>query len=152
MDKLDLKPHLIFWNSIPIVLVMGYAERNASVVLNLGDAYYRIEPLDLTIWIAGLYAIIGLGYWTMRKLNRQLSPWMNLIHMICTAGGVILIVGMIFLIQEIESAEGGQNLGYIEDLNSGISVLLLIVGVAQGVFLINWLNGWMRPNGEAVNS
>jgi formate hydrogenlyase subunit 3/multisubunit Na+/H+ antiporter MnhD subunit len=68
---------------------------------------------------------------------------MNLIHMICTVGGVLIIVGMIFLIQEsqTDTTTGGA---FTDDLNSGISILLLIVGVAQGVFLINWMGGWKR--------
>lgn len=144
LNNLVLKPHLIFWNSIPVLLLLGYAGQSASVILSLGEAYYRIQPLDLTIWISGLYAVIGLGYWSMRRLKRPLSVWMNLIHMICTVGGVLLIVGMIFLIQENQTNATGRS-DFSEDLNMGISVLLSIVGVAQFVFLINWFSGWMRP-------
>lgn len=91
MSRIKTKPHQIFWISIPILILFGILYRNEMLNVNIYDTYFVFSKTDLAILIAILFAVIGLGYWIMLKFNIMLSKRLNLIHIILTFGGILII-------------------------------------------------------------
>ena len=136
MKKLFKNPHHIFWLSIPIVLLIGIFNPERSVDINVYDTYYIFFLKDLTYLISLIFLITGLGYWLMRKTNRKLSNRLNIIHIILTFGGIILIW---ILSQLYQDPMQGYNFNNNLTLTIYITIFLVIIG--QLLFPVNIIRG-----------
>lgn len=136
MSKITDKPHLIFWISIPIIILIGMLNRNEMLNVNTYDTYFVFSITDLTMVVSSLFAIIGFGYWIMLKVNRKLSKWLNLIHIALTFGGIMFIRILAQLFREpMLEYEFNNYLTLI------ITLIILLMIVGQLIFLINIIYG-----------
>ena len=151
MRKLIEKPHLIFLLAIPIVLLLGIWSTDANNVINIHDTYYVITHLSLTIVLSVLFAIIGFGYWIIRKTSRKLIKWLTWIHIVLTIGVLLafLILPFLSVGSGTESAFPLRDEMERKDFIRAILILLFIF--VQLIFLINMAVGISRKIRIAVN-
>jgi heme/copper-type cytochrome/quinol oxidase subunit 1 len=133
------KPYLIFWISIPIVMLLCILSENEVADISVHDTYVVISDFHLAYLISILFGIIGFGYWMMMKLNRRLSKWLTLIHLCLTLGGVIAI----WVTNEIVTHRTLNSNG-LSTLNVVITALVLATILGQLFFLINLVIGLIR--------
>lgn len=143
MNKLIKKPHLIFWTSIPILILFGILTKADSFGFNVHDTYFVIATNHLIILISVLFGIIGFGYWIMLKANRKLSKWLNLIHITLTFGGILLTWLLTQLFRE-SIAEYEFN----DNLTLSIYILVLIAIFGQIAFPINIIGGIIKKKNK----
>lgn len=139
MSRILNRPYLIFWMSLPILLLFGLSNRNEIITINIHDTYYVFSRIDLTFVISILFVIIGIGYWLMLKTNKKLSKWLNLIHMTLTFGGLLLIwIFAQFFRESIMQYTFNNN------LTLAIYLTTLITISGQLLFLINLINAFIK--------
>uniref|UniRef100_UPI0040499C79 hypothetical protein n=1 Tax=Gelidibacter sp. TaxID=2018083 RepID=UPI0040499C79 len=139
MSRITNKPHLIFWLSIPLIMLSGFVSSTENLVINKYDTYYVFSLTDLNILISILFAIIGLGYWIMLKANRKLSKWLNLTHIALTFGGILLIWVLPQLYRE-----SIVEFDFNENLTLAIYSIAFIAIVGQIIFPINIIGGLIK--------
>jgi heme/copper-type cytochrome/quinol oxidase subunit 1 len=143
MKILIEKPYLIFWTSIPIIILFGILTKVDSFGFNIHDTYFVIGTNHLIILISVLFGIIGLGYWIVLKANRRLSKWLNLIHIALTFGGILLIWILAQLFREsIMEYDFNNNLTF------GIYLIALIAIFGQLIYPINIISGIIRKRNK----
>ena len=142
MSRITNKPHLIFWISIPIIILIGILNRNEMLDVNVHDTYFVFSKTDLTIVMSILFAIIGLGYWFMLKADRKLSKSLNLIHIALTFGGILLIWILAQLFRE-----SIMEYDFNDNLTLAIYIISLIAIIGQIIYPINIISGIIKkPN------
>lgn len=139
MSRITNKPHLIFWLSIPLIMLSGFVSSIENLVINKYDTYYVFSLTDLNILISILFAIIGLGYWIMIKANRKLSKWLNLTHIALTFGGILIIWVFSQLYRE-----SIVEFDFNENLTLAIYSIAFIAVVGQIIFPINIIIGFIK--------
>ncbi len=111
--------------------------------INVHDTYFVFSQIDLIILISILFGIIGLGYWIMLKANRKLFKWLNLIHIVFTLGGTLLIwILSQFFREAIMEFDFNNNLALV------IYLIALIIIFGQIIYLINIINGIIRKQNK----
>lgn len=139
MKFLTNKPHLIFWLSIPLIMLSGFIRSIENLDINIHDTYYVFSLFDLNTLISILFAIIGLGYWIMLKANRKLSKWLNLIHIALTFGGILLIWILTQLFRE-----SIMEFDFNDNLTLAIYSIALIAVFGQIIYPINIISGLIK--------
>ena len=139
MNKLIEKPYLIFWVSIPLIILSKFLSGTEPLDINVHDTYYVIEHGVISISI--IFGIIGLGYWIMQKANRRLSKWLNLTHIVLTIGGLLLIRILLQLFREPETETLLSDFDFNENLNIVMFIVALIMIFGQIVYPINIIRG-----------
>jgi heme/copper-type cytochrome/quinol oxidase subunit 1 len=141
MSNITNKPHLIFWISIPIIILFGIVNRNDMLYINVHDTYFVFSKTDLAIMLSILFAIIGLGYWMLLKASGKLSKLLNLIHMTLTFGGILLIWVLAQLFRK-----SIINYDFNENLTLAIYIISLIAILGQIIYPLNIIRGLInRP-------
>ena len=105
MNIFNNKPHLIFWLSIPLIILIGILSGTETMDVNVHDTYFVFTKYHLSILISTLFGIIGFGYWIMKKANRKLSKWLNWIHITLTFGSLLIMLGIPFISFERKKSE-----------------------------------------------
>ncbi len=90
MNNLSRNPYLLFWLSIPILMLIGFFDKQIMSVSIHAD-HYVFSKSDICFLISTFFGIIGLGYWVMKMFKRKLSRWLNWIHFGLTFFGLIII-------------------------------------------------------------
>tara|TARA_R100000935_G_C2754482_1_gene131044 strand:+ start:231 stop:572 length:342 start_codon:yes stop_codon:yes gene_type:complete len=103
--------------------------------VNIYDTYFVFSKTDLAILIAILFAVIGLGYWIMLKFNIKLSKRLNLIHIILTFGGILIIWILAQLFREPVMESDFNNI-----LTLVIYLIAFLTILGQLIFPINIIN------------
>ena len=132
MQQLTEKPHLIFFLSIPIIILIGILIGDNVLDINVHDTYFVIAYYLFAILISIIFGIIGFGYWIIQKVDRKLSKWLNCIHIGLTFGGVFFVWILSKLYRpEIMDYKFNNNLSLI------ITLVVLIIIAGQLIFPIN---------------
>jgi heme/copper-type cytochrome/quinol oxidase subunit 1 len=143
MKFLTEKPYLIFWTSIPIIILLGILTKADSFGFNIHDTYFVIGTNDLIILISILFGIIGLGYWILLKTKRKLSKWLNLIHITLTFGGILLV----WILSQL-FRESIMEYNFNNNLTFGIYLIALIAIFGQLIYPINIICGIIRKRNK----
>lgn len=149
MRKLVERPHLVFWWIIPVIMGFGFLNPQETLDINIYDTYYVIGYLPLAVLISFLFAIIGLGYWAVRKLQKRLFRRLNFIHMAFTIGGTVFLYILQFVNSGLSKDDIFAYMRYINWIN--IVSLLLIFGIllSQLSYLVNIVWALLRkPPGK----
>jgi len=120
------KPYQMFWISVPVILMLGLATAATFTAI---DRTLSSDVVTITKIIAVIFIAIGVVYWAMRKFGRQVSVKLNVIHILLTLGGSILIL-MISLLYN--------------DSDNEIGVIFIIILLGQLIFPINVIYGLTR--------
>jgi len=145
MNLLSEKPHLIFWLSIPLIIIVEFLRENEPLDFNIHDSYYVISRGVISILISLFFGIIGLGYWLMQKANKKLSKWMNWIHIFLTFGGIISIT----LIPHVFKSSTASEFSLFDDLSRqyiAATILVVLVIFSQLIYLTNLIIGLFNKN------
>src|SRR5690606_36301779 len=108
-----------------IIILIGFLSGTEPLDINVHDTYYVIEHGVISILISIIFGIIGLGYWIMQKANRRLSKWLNLIHIVLTIGGLLLIRILLQLFREPETETLMSDFDFNENLNITMFIIAL---------------------------
>jgi len=92
MKRIAQKPYLIFWILIPIVILIGFLNKEKTFHLNIHASYYIISQLWISVLISLLFGLIGIGYYLIITTNRKLYTWMTIIHVATTLLGFVIIL------------------------------------------------------------
>ena len=139
------KPHLIFWISIPVLILIGILNRNEMLDINIYDTYYVFSKTALIIMISALFGFMGLGYYLMLKAKRKLSKWLNLIHVALTVGGMLTVWILTQLFREsIMEYKFNNNLTMV------IYALVIITIFAQIIYPINLIGAIIKPRNKTT--
>lgn len=148
MKFLTNKPHLIFLLTIPIIMLIGIVSGDAALDINVHDTYYVIAYLHLATLISILFGIIGIGYWVMIKADRKLSKWLNLVHILTTIGGLILILIISELYREPKTDTILSDFDFNQNLDIIIFIILLITIFGQIIYPINIIRGIIKKRNK----
>ncbi len=143
MGKLINKPHLIFWISIPYIVLSGFISSEEVLDFNIYDTYFVISLHHLNILVSILFGTIGLGYWIMLKAKRTLSKWMNLFHITLTFGCPILI----WILAQFYR-ESIMEYNFNNNLTFAIHLLALIAIFGQIIYPVNIISGLIKKRNE----
>ena len=139
MNHFTQKPYLFFLISVPILLFIGILNGDALLDINVHDTYFIISYFHLTILISFLFGIIGIAYWIMKKINIELSRWLNRVHLGLTFGGILAIwVLSHFYRTELMEYQFNNN------LTSTIIAIILVIVLGQIIFLLNTIRGIIK--------
>lgn len=138
------KPYLLFWFSIPIIIFIGFIDRNGLLDINIHDTYFVITNIHLAILISIIFGLIGLGYWIMQETNRKLSKWLNLIHVGFTIGGSLCILILLQLFRQPKTETFLSDLDYNTNLNMAMLMAASVLVFGQVFYLFNILNGLIK--------
>ena len=145
MTIFNNKPHLIFWLSVPLIILIGILSGTETMDVNIHDTYFVFTKYHLSILISALFGIIGFGYWIMKKANRKLSKWLNWIHIILTFGSLLIMLGIPFISFESKKSE----FPLYDDVsiqNLILTLIFLTIIFGQLFYIINIIIGIFRKN------
>ena len=156
MKNFIKKPYKIFWGIIPLILIIGYFYKEESFDLNVHDTYFVIYNDYLSYLISKCFVLIGLFYFTIIKIGRELKNWMNLIHSFITIFGLLILKILVDISQnsffQSKSIYEKNDFDYIK---FGIVILVLLIGIAQIIFIVNLIialfNKKIIKSSEKVN-
>lgn len=136
LKQLGQNPQVIFWLSIPLIILVGVFKEERSLVINILDIFYVIDFQFVTHLISLVFLIAGFGYWMMIKTKRQLSRRLRLAHLILTFGG-LLIIWILSLFYK-DTFLGNDLNNYLLLI---IYIIILMIVLSQLLFLINIIRG-----------
>ncbi|MBD0824247.1 MULTISPECIES: hypothetical protein [Aestuariibaculum] len=130
--KLLDRPYLVFWLSIPIIILNAAYSRNDTMQFNVYDTYYIFSRFQLFLSITIAFAFMGLGYWIMHKAEKCLYQPLSILHITLTFGGIFTIwIISICLRVSIMQYNAGDH------LTNAIYLVSFIVLFSQIVYPIN---------------
>lgn len=138
------KPHLIFWLSIPLIMLSGFISSRENLNINIYDTYYVFSLFDLNTFLSTLFGIIGLGYWIMLKAKRRLSKSLNLIHVSLTFGGILLI----WILSQL-FRDSIMEYDFNDNLTLAIYFIAVISVLGQIIYPINLINGIIKKSDKS---
>ena len=138
MKKVIEKPYIIFLGFIPFILLLGYFNKSNFLNFNIHSTYFVIYHQDLTLLISIYFAVIALVYFIVIKKGKRLKNWMNFIHSIISVFGLFFLKILVDFSQtELLKPRRSYADNNLEYVNSGILILILLIIIAQFIFLIN---------------
>ena len=141
MHQLAGKPHLIYFLSIPMVILVGYYYDAEMGDINIHDTYIVFAVKHLCNLLGFLLGIIGLGYWLVYITKRRLINWMYWAHTGLTFGGILLVWGL----TQWYSASI-YDFHYKDQLTYSIIILFALTVAGQLLFPLNILIGLLKKN------
>ncbi len=144
MKKLFLKPYLIFWLLIPVLLIIGAVSEEKMLDFNIGYNYFVISRLHFSILLSLVMAILGLGYWLMHFAKRRLNGWLTGLHTGFTLGGMFLIWLFSLFLRNSQPSTFLADYEYNEKWYAAMLVLGFLILVGQLLYVINLLIGLVR--------
>ncbi|MCH4551447.1 hypothetical protein [Aestuariibaculum lutulentum] len=130
--KLLDRPYLIFWISIPIIILNAAYSRNDTMQFNVYDTYYIFSRFHLFLSITIAFAFMGLGYWIMHKAGKCLCQPLSILHITLTFGG-IFTVWIISICLRVSIMQYNTS----DHLTNAIYLVSFIVLFSQIVYPIN---------------
>ena len=125
---LSRQPHLMFWLSIPFVLIIGYSSA-PQFNLNLKDSTIVLSSKEIAYIISLIYLIYGFIYASMIRSGKRLITTFTMIHLFCSLD-LAVIFWIIYLLYRTD-----MNGGYSLECNGLPKIILVIMASAQLVFL-----------------
>ncbi len=149
MYKFPDKPYLIFWWMIPVIMGFGFLNYQNTVDINIHDTYYVTTCLYIAILISFLFAVIGLGYWAVWKLQRRLFRRLSLIHVAFTIGGTVFLYILQFVSSGLPEEDAFAHMRYISWIKTVSLLLIFGILLSQLSYLVNIVWALLhKPPGE----
>lgn len=128
MNKIFNTPHLIFWSTVPIIIIIGLSFRDSTLDINIHDTYFVTSQLYISYLISIFFGVLGLGYWILITCKRKLIKELSILHIISTLGGVLGILISPLVFKDITMK--------IEILNLTLTILVMILILGQVFYLL----------------
>ncbi|UGU17291.1 hypothetical protein LS482_05320 [Sinomicrobium kalidii] len=144
MTRLLNKPHLIFWFSIPFIMLFGFVNGHKTLDVNIHATYYVIGYEYLSVIIALLFGMIGLGYLIVQKANGKLTRWLTLAHLVSVFGGSALLWGISMLYRNNLSEFNLADMKYNQKLDAVLFITVLVIFFTQFVYPFNLIRAMFR--------
>ncbi len=120
-------------------MLSGFISSKEDLDINIHDTFYVFSLFDLNTLISISFGIIGLGYWIMLKANRKLSKWLNLIHIVLTFGGILLI----WILSQLYR-ESIMEFDFNDNLTLAIYSIALFAVIGQIIYPFIIINGFIK--------
>ncbi|MEM9143582.1 MAG: hypothetical protein AAGA86_11385 [Bacteroidota bacterium] len=128
------KPHIVFFLSIPVLLVLGILYKDATFDINVYDTYFVISYQNWVILVSLYFFTIGMLYRVLPQGNRTLSQSLTWIHIALTFGGALLVWVLTVLCGNDPMAYKLSN-----NVTTAITITVVLMGIGQLLFPINVL-------------
>ncbi|WP_143953582.1 hypothetical protein [Robertkochia solimangrovi] len=144
------KPYLIYWGSIPLILILGFLVRFRTMQLNIHDTYFVIDQFSLAVLISGFALIIGIAYWMLSRYGKNISQRLVKWHIGITSIAVLLLLALSFFFVNTTDKPGAAFSDYMADIrwNYKIEKVMFLVAVimllAQFLFPLNLILGLLN--------
>ena len=144
MKSILNKPQILLLILIPVILLIGFLADDETLVINFHDSYYVIALIHLAEFVSILFAITGLSYWIILKVNRKLINVLTLTHIIITIGGsaILLLAPYFFSDDSIETTFFKFDNLIEQNMMNLFALLLIVIGLI--IFIINILQSLFR--------
>ncbi len=133
------KPYLIFWYSIPILALLTILAEPLDIAIYETDITLK-EFLLVSIFL--IFGLIGIIYWRLIRIKRQLSKVLTLMHILFTVGSLAAVLIIIQILRYCEPTVLSQTYRTLESVNG---ILIFTIAFAQIIFLINILRSILKP-------
>jgi uncharacterized membrane-anchored protein len=139
MTTLFKKPYLFFFPASLLMAALGFLIPPASIDFNIQDTYYVIA----NTFGFHLFALLGLfmayGYWTIQRAKKQLSYRLNVLHVLISSLGPMMIwITSLFYRDALPISKNVlYDLNHNDFVGTIIICLVLITLLVQLVFPVN---------------
>ena len=138
--KVLRKSYILFWITSISILIDGFLIQNPESVadVNVHDTYYVIAHGLISEIFSLIFFILGLGYWILEKLHRDLNQCLTIIHIVGTVGIAwlykIILVGFNFL-----------ELKNLELINEFMLISFSLAFLVQPIYIVNIITAIVKP-------
>jgi heme/copper-type cytochrome/quinol oxidase subunit 1 len=139
-----------FLTSIPFLILQAIFSiiwRTPSVPLSFHNTFYVISNSKILFLLAFFFVFIGIIYFVMEKMERQLHKLLNIVHYFITIISIlILIFGMVisgFFVESYNTDVKAQLFDY-KTLNKYILISGFLLLFGQLIFITNCMFGLFR--------
>ncbi len=135
MKLFESKPHVFLWLSIPFMIIIGFANADDYVDINVYDTYYLITNGHLLGFLCLYFGVLGLVYWAMIRAGLKPIRWMTITHLICTIDTLFFI----WLISVFDwFTYSGSELAHIQGRQITVILYCLVLFLlGQVIFILN---------------
>jgi hypothetical protein len=138
------KSYTLCWIFAALALIIGLGAGDDLVDINIYDTYYLISSRFLGTLVTIALAVMGLGYYLMARFQKKLISWLTGIHLFLTLGGIVLIGLVCFVLSLTESFGELISTDAMVLLENIILLSIVVVIMAQPIYVINLLLGMFR--------
>jgi hypothetical protein len=148
MKNINIKVYHLFLGIALIVLLIGILGKDKTLDVNIHDTYFVASYRDVSIILFFLFFLNGIGYLLLIKtFKKQLIRILTVIHSVIIIGSFIIYWAVVvyykyFAVKDPFSLFDDQ---VSENIILTCSAIL-IVFIAQPLFIINLLVGLFRKN------
>ena len=135
------KPQLVFFLSIPPIILAGLLGGESTTIINIHDTYFIIPHLTISILISIGFAIVGLGYWLMYKAQYKLITGLNFAHVVLTFGSLLITYCISVFTKGYNEFSLFNQTPKLELIQT-VAILLILLG--QFIYLINIVSSILR--------
>ena len=144
------KAYHIFWIFGLLSLIVSSFEyflfEDSILDINVHDTYYVIAHFDISILRTIIFLILGTIYYFFKYINFKLIPSLTKIHVVITCFSWVAYYFRDIVVRLLKSKINSTSPLFddLSSLNFYISLLILIVVVAQFLFILNILFSTIR--------
>jgi heme/copper-type cytochrome/quinol oxidase subunit 1 len=135
-----------------VIIIAGFIDDlidkgDATFDVNVHDTYYVAARLHIAVFVAIIYALLGVGYWVYNKSRLKLNNRLTTIHTFVSLGGVVVYWLLMFYYFYKKSQFSNFLFDTSTDvLNLGLTIIVSIVALVQPLYLINLIIGIIKRN------
>ena len=146
MNLLFKKPHLAFFFTIPVILLLGVFGGDSTLDINVHDTYFVIANPSVAMFIAVFFGMLGGGYWIIQTVGGKLSTWLSAIHIFITIGGILAAFSVPFFIFGSHSESSFPMYDEVALKNQILAFIIVIILFGQLLYLVHLVLAIVRKN------
>ncbi|MBW1298418.1 hypothetical protein [Aquimarina litoralis] len=132
--KLIKHPYVIFWSSIPILLLVSHYKANQTLDINIHDTYYVFSQQQLCVFLSVFFGITGLVYWLLKKFNFKTIPILAVLHIFFSVG---VVLGNSIQELLVDYFLGKRYYTITDIPYASTLIFILMISIGQIIFLLN---------------
>ena len=138
--KVLRKSYILFWITSFSILIDGFLIQNPESVadVNVHDTYYVIAHGLISEIFSLIFFILGLGYWILERLHRNVNQYLTIIHIIGT-------VGIAWLYKFILVGFNLFELKNLELINAIMLISFSLAFLVQPIYIVNIIIAIVKP-------
>jgi len=137
------KAHMYFWITALLILIVGgllqLISTNSTVDINVKDIYFVMATFHFSLFLAFIYFMLGVCYYTFYKFNVALNRKLTKVHTVITVLGLPVYLLLNKYIQYKSEEPLYVVLGNYQLYNKILMSIFLTVIILQFLFPVNIL-------------
>lgn len=132
MKKFFRNPHWFFLALVPLVLLSGLLNREASITVNISATYFLIDVWSMSIFSMVFFFLIFINYYALHAIKKPAKLILSIIHM------VLQIIAIIPLFYVFFTADVKRDYTETVDMNVILVLGFMVFIMASFIHLINF--------------